>query len=106
MTKVFYREYYDHYLLIVEGHTKFNEKGKNIICAAISILIFTLLNIIKDEESANRLKIKKEIIYDGYFQIEIEPFEFSKNKIDGIIETIILGFCLLNEEYPEYVKLE
>jgi uncharacterized protein YsxB (DUF464 family) len=106
MTKVFYREYYDRYLLIIEGHASFSEKGTDIVCSAVSILVYTLLNILKDEESNKRLAIRREIVRDGYFCVEVEPFDFSKNRTKGIIDTIIMGLALLNQEYPENVTLE
>ena len=106
MTKVYYREYYDRYLLIVEGHASFGEKGKDIVCSAVSILVYTLLNMLKDEESDKRLKLKREIVRDGYFCVEIEPFDFSKNRTKGIIDTVVMGLALLNQEYPDNVKLE
>ena len=106
MTKVYYREYYDRYLIIIEGHSGFNEKGKDIVCSAISILVYTLSEALKNEESDKRLLIKKEIINDGYFYMEVEPFDYSKGRTKGIIETIVTGLCLLNEQYPEYVKIE
>lgn len=106
MTKVFYREYYDRYLLIVEGHASFGEKGMDIVCSATSILVYTLLNMLKDEESDKRLKIRREIVRDGYFCVEVEPFDFSKERTKGIIDTVIMGLALLNQEYPENVRLE
>ncbi|MBQ4103473.1 MAG: ribosomal-processing cysteine protease Prp [Clostridia bacterium] len=106
MTTVFYREYYDRYLLIVEGHASFSEKGKDIVCSAVSILVYTLLNMLKDEESDKRLKLKREIVRDGYLCVEIEPFDFSKNRTKGIIDTVVMGLALLNQEYPENVRLE
>lgn len=106
MTKVYYREYYDRFLIIVDGHSEFNEKGKDIVCSAVSILVFTLLNALKNEECDKRLIFRREIVHDGYFCVEVEPFDFSRKRIEGIIETVILGLVLLNEEYPENVKLE
>ncbi len=106
MTKVYYREYYDRYLLIVEGHSGFNESGKDIICSAVSILVYSLLNMLKDEESDRRLILRREVLNDGYFCVEVEPLDFSKQRTKGIIDTVIMGLSLLNEEYPEFIKLE
>ena len=106
MTRVYYREYYDKYLLIVEGHSEFKEKGKDIVCSAVSVLVYTFLNMLKDEESDKRLILRREVIQDGYFCVEIEPFDFSKKRTKGIVDTIIMGLTLLNETYPDYVKLE
>jgi uncharacterized protein YsxB (DUF464 family) len=106
MTRVYFREYYDRYLLIVEGHADYNKNGDDIVCAAVSVLVYTFLNMLKDEECDGRLKIRREALRDGYFCVEVEPFDFSKDKIKGIVETIVMGLALLNEEYPEFVKLE
>ncbi len=106
MTRVYFREYYDRYLLIVEGHADYNKNGDDIVCAAVSVLVYTFLNMLKDEECDGRLKIRREALRDGYFCVEVEPFDFSKEKTKGIVETIVMGLALLNEEYPEFVKLE
>lgn len=106
MTKVFYREYYDKYLLIIEGHASFSENGTDIVCSAVSVLVYTLLNMLKDEESDKRLKLNREIVRAGYFCVEVEPFDFSKNRTKGIIDTVVMGLALLNQEYPENVRLE
>ena len=44
MTKVFYREYYDNTLIVIEGHSGFAESGKDVVCAGVSALVFTLVN--------------------------------------------------------------
>lgn len=106
MTKVFYREYYDRYLIVVEGHASFNEKGSDIVCSAVSILVYSLLNMLKDEESDKRLILRREVVRDGYFCVEVEPLDFSKKRTKGIIDTVIMGLSLLNQEYPDNVKLE
>ncbi len=106
MTKVFYREYYDKLLLIAEGHSDFDESGRDIVCSAVSILVYTLSEMLKEEESDKRLKINKEIINDGYFHVEVEPFDYSKSRVEAIFETIMLGFTLLSEEYPQNVRIE
>ncbi len=105
MTKVFYREYYDRLLVIIEGHSGFAECGQDIVCAAASILAFTLLNCLKDEESDKRLKFIREVTNEGYMCVEVEPFGFSRERITSIVDTCIAGFILLSDEYPENVRI-
>jgi uncharacterized protein YsxB (DUF464 family) len=62
--------------------------------------------MLKDEESDKRLILRREVVNDGYFCVEVEPFDFSKQRTKGIIDTTIMGFSILNEEYPDYIKLE
>ena len=97
MTKIFYREYYDRYLLIVEGHSGFGEKGKDIVCSAVSILVYTLLNMLKDEESDKHLILRREVINDGYFCVEVEPFDFSGNFVQ--LTTVIITAKKTHSDY-------
>lgn len=106
MTKVFYREYYGNILVIVEGHSGFDEYGKDIVCAGVSTLVFTLVNSIHDEESAGRLKLLRDIVRDGYVCLEIEPFDFAKERICAVADTCVNGLLMLAEHYPEYIKFE
>ena len=106
MTRVFYREYYDKALIIAEGHSGFDIEGRDIVCAGISTLVCTLINCLKDEESADRLKLVRDIVRDGYICFEIEYFDFSKERIRAIIETCISGLYMLSEQYPRYISFE
>lgn len=106
MTKVFYREYYDNTLIVVEGHSGFAENGEDVVCAGVSALVFTLINCVRDEESKGRLKLTRDIVRDGYVCFEIESFDFSKERISGITDACITGLLMLQEHYPQYVKFE
>ena len=106
MTKVLYRECYDNFLIIVEGHSDFAEYGEDVVCAGISTVVFTLVNCIRDEEAKGRLKIIKDIVRDGYVCLEIESFDYAKERIEGITDACITGLSILAEHYPEYIKFE
>lgn len=106
MTKVYKREYYDNILITLEGHSGYAEKGNDIVCAAVSALVCNFINCIKDEEADGRLALRKEIIRDGYVHLEIEAFDFAKQRVEGITECFVKGLYMLSEEYPQYVKFE
>jgi uncharacterized protein YsxB (DUF464 family) len=79
----------------ISGHAMFGEYGTDIVCAATSMLVFTIANQI--------LKIDKN------FKVTIEENDISflndKNneEINLLIETMITGFDMLVEEYGEYI---
>ncbi len=106
MTKVFYREHYDRTLIIIEGHSNFAEYGKDIVCAGISTLIFTLVNMVLDEECYKRLKLIRNIVRDGYVCLEFESFDFSEERISGVVDTVMTGFLMLAEQYPKHIIVE
>jgi uncharacterized protein YsxB (DUF464 family) len=38
--------------------------------------------------------------------LEIERFSFSKEKINCIVSTIMTGFYMLEEMYPQYIRVD
>ena len=106
MTEILYRKYYDRHLIIIEGHSNFSQKGEDIVCSAVSCLGFTLLNTLTDEVGDERAKFVRNIVRDGYMCLEVLPFSFAKERIQAIFDTVITGFCMVSEEYPDYVKFK
>lgn len=106
MTKVFYRECYDNLVIIVEGHSGFAKPGEDVVCAGISTIVFTLINCIRDEEAKGRLKLLRDIVREGYICLEIESFDYAKERISGITDACITGLSILSEHYPQYIRFE
>ena len=106
MTRVTYRSYYDRFLVIVEGHSGYARCGEDVVCAGISTLVYTLVNTMLDEESSGNIRLKRNIIRDGYVCLEIELFEFSGNRIKGIIDAFMNGIMMLQESYPKNIFVE
>lgn len=106
MTSVCYREYYDRLLIIINGHSSFGEKGNDIVCAGISTIAYTFLNCFLDEEASGNVKLTRNIIRDGYLCLEIELFDFSREREKGIFDACITGLHMLEEAYPQYIRIE
>ena len=106
MTRVTYRDYYDKTLLIAEGHSNSASKGQDLVCAGISCLIYALLNTLADEEASDRIKFYRKVIRDGYVCLEFEPFDFSRERVKGIVDGFMTGLYMLSESYPHNVKIE
>ena len=82
----------------VEGHAGYAEKGKDIVCSAVSILLYTyasellrlgILSQIRDEENS----------YDIRPEADLETAK-------PAFETILSGLRLLSEVYKKNVRLE
>lgn len=98
-------EFYDSYIVSVEGHAGFGECGSDIVCAAVSAITFTLLNALKCAEDDGCLFIRTESVSDGSVYIVAQPYDFAREKVGTIIETCMTGFLLLEEEYPDYIEI-
>ena len=79
----------DNMTLFAYGHAGFAEKGKDIVCAAVSTLIFTLIN-------------SAPCIYDDEENVYIRML---RKKDRAIFETILKGLSLLAISYPENITL-
>ena len=92
------------YNLSVSGHTGAEEKGKDIVCAGVSILFYTLCASLKERESVlEKLMCNEE---EGNGNIICVPKAEWKNTIECIFWTVLNGFELLANEYPDYVSFE
>lgn len=98
-------EFYDNYIVSVEGHAGFGRWGSDIVCAAVSAITYTLINTLKCAEDDGCLYIRTESVSDGSVYLEVEPYDFAREKVDTIIETCMTGFSLLEDEYPDYIRI-
>ncbi len=106
MTRIFYREYYDDIVLNIEGHSGYGSNGTDIVCAGISTLAYTLLNTLLDEEASGNIRFIRNFVSDGTVNLEFKTFDFSKNRIEGMLSLIMTGFYMLEENYPDNIRIE
>jgi len=103
--------YYDNDLLWrfkIEGHAGYANHGSDIICAAVSILVFNTVNSITeltDEQvSINKVDQKKALI-----DCEFPNRKFGKhsNEAELLLKAMILGLNTIRETYGEnYIKIQ
>lgn len=89
---------------IVDGHTGFDEHGKDIVCAAISVLaqtgVISLKNVCDIEVGCT--------IEDGFIEVVL-PNNLNKekkSKAQVVLQTILVGIKSTMESYPEHITLE
>lgn len=101
MTKVFY--YPDEHRLEVKGHAGAAENGQDLVCAAESMLTFTLINAATDDPAymahVYMNQNNAEIRVQCYPDPEHEPL------CREMFRTVLHGYLALQEEYPENVQV-
>ena len=79
------------------GHAKYNDYGKDIVCASVSSIVITTVNAI--------LKIDKDAI-----NYKENTFEMNILKNDEIVNIVVNNMISLLEElmhdYPKNIKFE
>lgn len=100
MIDIFIRKAGDHYTeWYVTGHAGYAERGKDIVCAAVSALTITLENAMGALADVPVVK-KQYISEDARMYLPIPS-----DKTDLLIEAYKVGVEGLQEAYPNYVQL-
>lgn len=102
MTKITYLKTNNCYDITVSGHAGYNT-GLDIVCSAVSVLTFTLLNAI-GREHVEGLSIRSEE-NAAEVRLRFTAPEEEADRISAIAETVILGYELLADQYPDNVEL-
>ena len=89
--------------LEAKGHAGYAPPGQDIVCAAVSTLVYTLaqnlmLMLHPDEYSAK--------FEEGYAYIEAHPPEASAERCRGVFMTIANGLNMLAAQNDQYIQLE
>lgn len=94
----------------IKGHAGYDEKGRDIVCAGISVLFYTLANSLlkapeewfaKKPEMADSLADKSGVSYVTCF-----PASGYEEYVTLIYETVITGIELMATTYPDYIDLK
>lgn len=92
--------------MVCEGHSGYDENGKDIVCASISSITQTaLLGILHVAE----VKVKYTMNDDnGYLRVVI-PTDLSveqRHDCDVILNTMLLGLSDIYQGFSEFIELE
>lgn len=90
--------------ITVDGHAGFNP-GNDIVCAAASMLTYTLVQNLLDLTGAGLLEWCKTDEKDGSMKIKVKTNKKGEAVAKIAIKTIMTGYELLQNQYPENVKL-
>lgn len=91
----------------VQGHANSDGKGDDLVCAAVSILTYTL--------AANALELKHlgctqgdvvTKLEEGYSEVLIIPKRRKAKRAAMAFEAVCIGYELLAQQYPQYVQYE
>ena len=93
--------------MLIEGHSGQAEKGNDLICAASSMLAYTVAQYVDYVDKADGLTEKPFIeIEDGYMSIVTKPTEKYIAEVLNAFFVAEVGYSLLAQDYPQYVELK
>ena len=84
--------------LKVSGHANFDEEGKDIVCAAVSVLTLNLANSI-EHFCDDKFTVD---FSDGFFHQKM-PDRSEKSGL--LLDSCILGLMDIGEEYRDFINI-
>lgn len=94
------------YKLTFEGHAEADEKGKDLVCAAASGYLYQLAQTLKSYEGIAFHKKPRIDIGTNRSEIQCKPYSQYVPTIGVIYQTVLNGFLLLAEGYPDNIHVE
>ena len=94
------------YKLTFEGHAETGEKGKDLVCAAASGYLYQLAQTLKNYEGIAFRKKPRIDIGANRSEIQCKPYSQYAPTIGVIYQTVLNGFLLLAEGYPDNIRVE
>jgi uncharacterized protein YsxB (DUF464 family) len=91
------------YRVRIRGHAGF-EPGKDIVCAAVSILTYTLAQKLTDLQAEQKV-VCGISMESGNAEFFVWVRCGHEQEFETVLDTIITGFELLAEKYPEHVSI-
>ena len=91
--------------LRVTGHAAYDTSGKDIVCAAVSILCYTLAAALEQADERGELEALSVSLMPGDARIEAAFRPGYEAPLSGRADTILTGFRLLADTYRDNVTL-
>jgi uncharacterized protein YsxB (DUF464 family) len=90
----------DEFELKVNGHANYSNNGNDIVCAAASTIVYTLLGYLNNVDEVNDLDY---IDRSGDFSLVCSG---QGERIKAAIDMALIGFLQLEHTYPQCVRVK
>lgn len=92
--------------LTADGHAGFAEVGQDIVCAAVTILVYTLAAAVGNMDAAGQARGSSVELGSGHAEIVCAASPRWHACAKMICDQICAGFDILRQMYPERVRYE
>jgi len=86
------------------GHTGYAEHGKDIVCAAVSVLTQSTANALEYFIGLNNLQVE---VKDGELKVSVAASldENAQHDAQVLMHSLYLGLTNLEDTYPQHIKI-
>lgn len=90
----------------VDGHAHSDEEGKDLVCAAVSALTYTLAANVAHICKGGQAREQVCVMERGHSEISCKPLNRYRYGVALAMDAVCVGYELLAGQYPEYVRYE
>lgn len=102
MTEITIDKWDGKHVLVIRGHAGYSKCGTDIVCAGISTLGYTLINVLRELEK--RGLAEKVSCGEGAGSLII-TFYGESAELKAAYETVLIGFYMLQEKFSSYLRI-
>ncbi len=93
--------------ITVKGHAGQAEKGKDIVCASASILLYTIAQFVMNMVEQGVVESEHIILGEGDAIVSCKCEDYDTfDEVRDAYDLIELGYAVLAKNFPQYVRLE
>ena len=101
MTKISIKRNKNGHKIICDGHAyEAHGADGNLVCAAVSTIAQTIADYLYN--NSDKAQISDITIKDGFFSAN---YTTDRKDIKNGVEAVLSGFLLINDSYPDIVKI-
>ncbi len=104
MIKVIYDR--ERSLVTIDGHAGWDKDGRDIVCAAVSAITYTIANAIDNMKDAGHISARQMKLNKGDAVIRWVPKKAYSAVITLVVDAICAGYDLVAQQYPSHVTYE
>lgn len=104
MTRIVFTQTSQTAQLVCCGHADFSVQGRDIVCAGVSSLCFTLLRAVKSLEQQGKARTEDLAVRSGFFCLRIRFEQAAQTECETVYRTVFGGLCALQDAYPDHVS--
>lgn len=92
--------------LRVSGHAGSAPKGEDLVCAAVSILVYTAATCLQEAWLRGKLQVQPEILLqEGFARIRVKPMAHHRAAAQQIFSVVRCGMEILAGSFPHHVRV-
>ena len=85
----------------VDGHAEYDDKGKDIVCSAVTVLTFNLVNAI-EALTEDSIEVDYQEEKKGHMKIGFKNLS-EQGKL--LVDSFFIGISEVSRAYPDYVQI-